>query len=165
MAALLAPSAFLDANVLFSAAAGSRETACGALLDLCRHRLLHATTSAAARDEAERNCQKKLPPNALSELRQVLDNLVEILPDPPDAMLQAVQGQAHDKDLIHLATAVQARCLFLVTKNVRHYHPRPDCTITVYDPEEVIRRIRRALYTLDRVEFADPPRGDEPASL
>ena len=147
---------FVDADVLIAAAfSPQRYSAALVLLRLCGLTLLDGITSGTARDEAERNCREKLP-GVMPQLRTLMAETLTIWRQPLPEYYTAAEGRADAKDVVHLATALEANCRFLVTFNVRDYSPREDSSLGVTDPGGLLRRIRRAVSTAGRHEFADP---------
>ena len=150
------PRLFIDADVFLAAAfSPNRLSASNVILRLCELGLLSGNISGAAREEIERNCQQRLPA-ALPDLRRLIASTVHVLSEPSDELLAEASEQADAKDVVHLATALDANCQFLVTFNVRHYRLAPEAGVTIADPGELLRRIRRAVSTAGRHEFADP---------
>ena len=112
--------------------------------------LIEAVTSEQVLTEAERNLKAKLP-EALPLFRLLVERALTVIPSPAAEDVAIHEGRAHPKDLPILVAALQARCSWLVTFNVRHYQPgHPE--VQVVRPGEFIRRVREALASLQSSE-------------
>ena len=142
---------FVDADVLFAGAASPGEHGASLLiLRLGELTLVEALTSEQVVTEAEQNLEAKMP-QALPLFRLLVSRALTVVPKPTASELATHAGLADTKDLPILVAALQAGCPWLVTFNVRHYHPgHPDVAIT--RPGELVRRVREMLAHL---------RGDE----
>ena len=135
---------FLDADVLIAGSA-STTGAAHVILQLGELKVIQAISSAQARDEAERNLAAKLP-DALAPFRALADAACTWVPDPPPRRRAGLRGKAHPKDVPILAAAVEARCAFLVTFNVRDF--RPGDLLAVENPGAFLDRLRSHLEAL-----------------
>lgn len=109
---------FIDANVLFSAAIGSR--VCRTILGLPSVDLL---TSDYCLDEARRNLAVKAPPEALSWLPSAVESML-IVPTPPPMAWKMVAHHLSPtaaSDAPVLASAVVAGARSLITGNTRDF--------------------------------------------
>ena len=133
---------FCDSDVLIAGSA-STTGASYILLQLSELTLLDCLTSQYAVHEAERNLLAKLPA-AVPAFRLILEAAVEILPDPPSAVVQHVTDQAHVKDVPILAAAIVGEADFLATFNIRHFRPRKTPPL-ILQPSAILSQIRRSL--------------------
>lgn len=128
-------TAFLDANVLFSAA--WREDA--GVARLWHIEGLRLVTSVYALEEALRN----LPDRIRIERLSCLVGSVTVLPSVARVSLPA-DVSLPDKDRVILQDAIGADAQFLVTGDLRHFGPFMERTIsgvTVLTPAETLRRL------------------------
>src|SRR5439155_26470473 len=115
------PRLFVDADVLFAgAAAPSEHGASLVVLRMAEITLIDAVTSEQVIVEAERNLSEKLPA-ALPAFRLIVSRCLRVTATPQPGDLAAYVGRAEAKDLPMLVGALQERCRWLVTFNVRHY--------------------------------------------
>jgi hypothetical protein len=141
------PSIFFDADAIFAAVASPRpDGASRVLLSLGEIGLLTCVTSEQAVTEVERNLGEKLPAR-LPELRRIIGRCLTVVPDPDPAVLHTYRGLADPKDLSILVAAIERRCSFLLTFNLRHYSPPPS-VIAVERPGAFLARVRLLLSTL-----------------
>ncbi len=142
------PRVFVDADVLFAGAASPGEHGASLLiLRLGELTLVEVVTSKQVITEAERNLAAKIP-DALPLFRLLVERALSVVPDPTPEEVATHVGLADPKDLPILVAALQAKCPWLVTFNVRHYQPgHPD--VRVMRPGEFIRRVREVLAQLD----------------
>ena len=141
------PRVFVDADVLFAGAASPSQYGASLLiLRLGELTLIDAVTSEQVVTEAERNLAAKMP-HALPLFRLLVERALTVVPNPSADDLAPHMGRADAKDLPILVAAVQARCPWLVTFNVRHYQPgHPQ--VRVVRPGTFIRHVREALASL-----------------
>ena len=132
---------FVDANVLFSAAIGSR--VCRAVLSLPRVEFL---TSDYCLDEARRNLMAKAPPDVVSWLPSAINSMT-VVPTPPPFTWKMVAHHlppAATTDAPILAAAVAAGAQALITGNTRDFGrlmARPVKGLpTVYTPRAFLMR-------------------------
>ena len=104
---------FLDANVLFSAAYGSRGLA--TLWDLKRLGLCRLLASAYVLEEARRNLESNALLAALERLRADIDLVPECDPNTP------CPCDLPEKDRPVLMAAVKAGATHLITGDLRHF--------------------------------------------
>lgn len=110
---------FLDANVLFSMALGSRERP-HPLLRLASFGQCALITSSLGAEEARRNIARKVP-HASEHLGAVLST-VAIGPDPTDVLVRwALRQGLPSKDAPLLAAAIAACSDSFVTGDLRHF--------------------------------------------
>jgi predicted nucleic acid-binding protein len=141
------PRVFTDADVLFAAAAsGSEHGASLIVLRLAELTLLELLTSQQVITEVERNLQKKMP-KALPAFRLLCQKSVAVVRTPTPVECKAYQGEADPKDLPILVAALQARCPWLLTFNLRHYHPTSD-KIAIVRPGTFVQEVRQLLTQL-----------------
>ncbi len=108
--------------------------------------LIEAIASRQVLLEAERNLEAKLP-QALPAFRLIVQRCLNLVPDPLPQTVQPHTGRAHPKDLPILVAALEHRCPWLVTFNVRHYRPgHPE--VTVLPPGGLILQVRDLLTRL-----------------
>lgn len=108
--------------------------------------MIECLTSTQVITEVERNFEKKLP-KKLPELRLIISRCLRVLPDPKPHELTPYRGQADPLDLPILVAAIQHGCRYLLTFNLRHYHPvTSDCVIQ--RPADFLTAIRTLLVQL-----------------
>jgi hypothetical protein len=138
---------FVDADVIFAgSAAPSEHSASLAVLRMGEITLLDCVTSQQAITEAERNLSDKLP-TKLPEFRLIISRCLRVVPDPEPADLASYAGQAAPEDLPLLVAALREGCAYLLTFNVRHFHPTSQ-QISVQQPDEFILVVRQWLGAL-----------------
>lgn len=144
MATPIKPRLFVDADALFAGAASPQEYGASlVILRLAEITLLDAFTSYQAVTEAERNLAKKLP-DALPAFQLIVQRCLTVIPTPTAEALRPLTGLADRKDLPILVAALQAKCPYLATFNIRHFQPgHPD--ITVLRPGGFLLRVRDLL--------------------
>ena len=136
---------YVDADVLFRAATASHQyTAALVLLRLAEFTLLDLVTATYTVEEAARALKSYLPAQT-PVLLQLIARSIRVVDAPTEALLQAHKSQAHWKDVINLAAAVQGQAHVLVTYNRRDYHPPPG-VIRVMTPGELVSTCRAAIY-------------------
>lgn len=141
------PRVFVDANVLIAGSA-STTGASFILLQLCELTIIEGVISDQVRTEAERNLRGKLP-QALPAFRVLIESALKRVKDPRLEDLERFRGQADAKDLPILVAAVLNGCDYLITFNVKDYHPDPE-NIVVQTPGEFLQRLRQQLLGLVR---------------
>lgn len=141
------PRLFVDADVLFAGAASPSEHGASlVVLRLAEITLIDAITSRQVITEAERNLEAKFP-QALPAFRLLVSRCLQVVPNPAPEDLGPFEGAADPKDLPILVAAVQERCPWLVTFNVRHFQPgHPD--VTILRPGDFVQRVREMLTAL-----------------
>ena len=119
---------FLDANVLFTAAHNPRGKA-SLVIELGAAGHFALFTSAAARDEAERNIIAKYP-GALRALTRRLSQITiartDLCAPCPDSL--------PEKDAVIFQAAMSCGATHLLTRDLRHFGPlmnRPDATFSI----------------------------------
>ena len=135
---------YIDADVLFRAATASHQyTAALVLLRIAEFTLIDVISAVHTVEEATAALRRYLP-NQVTPLLHLIAACVRVVDDPPAALLQTYQKQAHWKDVINLSAAVNAQARVLVTYNTRHYHPQTR-TVQVMTPGEFVEAARNAL--------------------
>lgn len=135
---------FVDADVIFAGAAAPSEFgASQVILRMGEITLLDCVTSEQAIVEVERNLADKLP-GKLPEFRLLVSRCLRVVRDPKPQELEQYFGHAHPEDLPILVAALREQCPYLVTFNVRHYHPK-GLQIRVSRPGELLQTIRHGL--------------------
>ncbi len=141
------PRVFIDADVLFAAAAsGSEHGASLIVLRLAEITLIELLTSQQVIDEVERNLRKKMPA-ALPAFQLLRQKSVALVNNPTEAENRKYEGQADAKDLPILVAAIEEHCTWLLTFNLRHYQPEPG-TLAVVRPGVFVREVRHLLTRL-----------------
>jgi hypothetical protein len=141
------PRIFVDADVLFSGAAGPSERGASLLvLRMAEITLVEAITSEQVIAEAGRNLAEKLP-QALPAFRLIASRCLRVVPDPSPTDLQPYRGLADPVDLPILVAALREGCPWLVTFNVRHYQ-LGHSGVAVLRPTESLLRVRDQLIRL-----------------
>ncbi|MFN8485286.1 MAG: hypothetical protein U0768_19790 [Anaerolineae bacterium] len=136
---------YADADVLFRAATASHEyTAAIVLLRMAEFTLLDVVSAAYTVEEALRALRTYLPDQA-PLLLQLVGRSIRVVDDPSPSLLQAYKTQAHWKDVINLAAAVDAQAHVLGTYNVRDYRPQPG-VVRIMTPGELVTASREAVY-------------------
>lgn len=144
---LVKPRVFIDANVLFAGAASPTEHgASHVVLRMAEITLIEAITSQQVITEAERNLAQKLPAK-LAEFRLIVSRCLCVVHDPSPADLGPYTGQADPGDLPILVAALREGCAYLLTFNLRHFHPESK-SITVQRPGDFILTVRGLLASL-----------------
>lgn len=156
------PCVFLDADVIFAAAAAPTDYgASRAVLRMAEIGLLDCVTSTRAVAEVERNLEKKRP-NNLPHLRAIISASLRIVPNPEPEELVPFVGQAHPADLPLLVAALKEGCRYLLTFNARHYTrppPPSPCSVRVSSWSQCVR------YSLNWELMPPEPDSDRCADL
>ena len=135
---------FLDADVIFAgAAAPSEQSASHVILRMGVLTILDCVTSEQAVTEVERNLQEKLP-FKLPEFRLLVSRCLRVISDPQPATLSNYENMADASDMPLLVAAIQEGCSFLITFNIRHYHPDHE-EIKALKPGDFIITLRQLL--------------------
>ncbi len=112
--------AFLDANILFSAAITARGLSRAFFVLADANEELVLLTTGYAIKEASRNVQRKYP-EALTTLLSLLDG-IGFVPEPPPALIDRLEKSVPDPaDVPILAGAIWAEADLLVTGNSKHF--------------------------------------------
>lgn len=134
------PIVFVDADTIIAASASVRAFGASySVLLLGAIGIIECVTSTKAIEEAERNIRLKLP-DKLAQF-EAIRRLLLIVQDPDEAETTMFVGQAHPKDLSILVAAVQYGCHYLVTFNVKDFHPTAS-PIVVQRPGEFLEAVR-----------------------
>ena len=139
---------FIDADVLFAGSA-SPTGASHIVLELAELGIIEAIVSGQVRREVERNLMAKLPA-ALPAFRALVDACCASVADPDPAASQVLSkaGLADPKDAPILASALEHRCSWLLTFNLRDY--RPEGRIQVAPPGDFLAELRERLAAMSR---------------
>ena len=134
---------FFDADALIAGSASSTG-ASHVLLRLCEAGVIRGVTCAQVVREVERNLVAKLPA-ALPVFRTILGvTNLDIRPDSPSPQRSSELAAVHPDDRPILISALDSRCDFLVTFNLRHYRG-VTASITIATPGDVLNRVRDRL--------------------
>lgn len=134
---------FFDADALIAGSASSTG-ASHVLLRLCEAGVIRGVTCAQVVREVERNLVAKLPA-ALPVFRTILGvTNLDIRPDSPSPQRSSELAAVHPDDRPILISALDSRCDFLVTFNLRHYRG-VTAGITIATPGDVLNRVRDRL--------------------
>jgi predicted nucleic acid-binding protein len=143
MSGVLPRRVFFDSDTVIAGSA-STTGAAHALLALSELGIVRGFVSAQVVDECRRNLEKKIPA-ALPALNAVIARSVEVQRSPSANWMAAASRHAHPKDVPILAAALQARASYLVTFNVKDFHPPRNLKIEILRPGEMLDKIRRDL--------------------
>jgi len=148
MLARTRPRVLIDADVLLAAccASPSEQGASLVILRMAEITLLEAYTPKQVIEEVRRNLEAKLP-RAWPAMQTIVARCLTVLPDPTTEEVAAYVGLAHEKDLPILVAALQARCRWLVSFNVRHFQPG-HAEVAVVRPGEFLTQVRDRLSRL-----------------
>ncbi len=135
---------FLDADVIFAgSAAPSEHGASHVVLQMGEITLLDCITSRQAITEVERNLADKLPAQ-LPTFHRLVNRCLRVVQDPEPSDLPHYEGQADPDDLPLLVAALREGCPYLLTFNVRHYHPKGE-SVSVQKPGDFLVTVRKQL--------------------
>jgi predicted nucleic acid-binding protein len=137
---------FADANILI-AAAGSRQGASRAVLNLAEMGLIRLVVSRQVLLEAERNLRLKLP-TGLPLLAEWLSYLnLEVVADPPSEAFIRWFGVIEAKDAPILEAAVAAQVDYFLTLNTKDFTPEvaTAADLTILTPAQFVERAREVL--------------------
>jgi predicted nucleic acid-binding protein len=138
------PGIFLDSDVVFAGPASpSEHGASHVILCMGEISLIECIVSRQVVVEVERNLAAKLPAK-LPVFRQIMKHALLVVRDTLSAELVQFKGQAEPKDLPLLATSIRESCSYLLTFNLRHYHPTSN-KLMVRPPGEFLSSIRQML--------------------
>ena len=138
---------YIDADVLFRAATASHDyTAALVALRMSEFTLIDLVTAVHTVEEVVRNLERFLP-SQTPALLQLIARSVRTMDDPPAMLLQAYHDQAHWKDVVNLAAAVQAQAQLLITYNVRDYYPVSNVP-QIMTPGDFVAVSRQGIYQL-----------------
>jgi predicted nucleic acid-binding protein len=141
------PRVFLDASVLFAAAA-SATGASRAIIVLAEIGLIRVVISPKVLEEAERNLSRKAP-RALPFYRQIIASLdLEMVNEPTPGKVAECAEVIEAKDAPILAAAMEAKPARLVTLNTKDFAV-PEVIafskLTIQTPGEFMQEIRGVL--------------------
>ncbi|RLC95533.1 MAG: hypothetical protein DRI77_09935 [Chloroflexi bacterium] len=135
---------FIDADVLFAGSASPTQYgASHVVLRMAEITLIEAITSRQVITEAERNLAEKLP-DKLTEFRLIVSRCLRVVSDPSPDSLKPYESQADPKDLPILVAALREECAYLLTFNLRHFHPQGKFII-VQRPGDFLLTVRSLL--------------------
>jgi predicted nucleic acid-binding protein len=137
---------FADANILI-AAAGSRQGASRAVLNLAEMGLIRLVVSRQVLLEAERNLRLKLP-TGLPLLAEWLSYLnLEVVADPPSEAFIRWFGVIEAKDAPILEAAVAAQVDYFLTLNTKDFTAEvaTAADLTILTPAQFVERAREVL--------------------
>ena len=110
---------FIDSNIWFSAF--YKKGQAFNLLEKCREKRFEVVISQLVLEEIIRNIKKKLP-RKLENVRSFLITYpLVIVKNPSKKDLTKVEGLAHKKDRPILAAALNYKCRFLITGNLKDF--------------------------------------------
>ena len=145
--AMAKPRVLVDADVLFAGSASSSEHGASlVVLRMAEITLIEAITSQQVITEVKRNLKAKIP-KALPAFQMLVSRCLQVVADPTPVEVQAYAGLADEKDLPILVTAVQQKCPWLVTFNIRHFQPG-HADVTVLQPGNFLQQVRHTLANL-----------------
>ena len=138
---------FFDADALIAGSA-SQTGASFLLLQLCEIRILTGLTCQQVVAECRRNLRKKLP-QAEPIFNEIVEHSLEIKKNPTLDEQNKYRHMAHPKDLPILTSAITNRTDYLITFNTKHFFPDRDHQLTVFQPGEMLQKIRLMLSHLE----------------
>ncbi|MEE9118517.1 MAG: PIN domain-containing protein [Calditrichia bacterium] len=144
---MLPKKIFFDADALVAGSA-SQTGASFLLLQLCEIRILTGLTCQQVVAECRRNLRKKLP-QAEPIFNEIVEHSVEIKKNPTLDEQNKYRHMAHPKDLPILTSAITNRADYLITFNTKHFFPDRDHQLTVFQPGEMLQKIRLMLSHLE----------------
>lgn len=137
---------FFDSDVMIAGSA-SIKGASFALLQFAELGVIRGIVSTRVLDECRKNLVNKLP-EAVLPFEKIIERCVTVNAFPSQASISFASNQAEKKDVVILASALEAEARFLVTFNVKDYWPSEATDITdikVVTPAELLAWIRLAL--------------------
>ena len=144
---MLPKKIFFDADA-FIAGSASQTGASFLLLQLCEIRILTGLTCQQVVAECRRNLRKKLP-QAEPIFNEIVEHSLEIKKNPTLDEQNKYRHMAHPKDLPILTSAITNRADYLITFNTKHFFPDRDHQLTVFQPGEMLQKIRLMLSHLE----------------
>jgi predicted nucleic acid-binding protein len=139
---------FIDSDVLFAGSASPNiHSASNVILQMGEITLIRIVASEQVITEVSRNLSDKMP-QALPIFKRIVKRCVQVIPNPAFQDVEDFSVQADWKDAPILAAAINARCQYLVTFNIRDYWPE-DNIISVLQPGEFLGKVREMLANLD----------------
>ena len=131
---------FFDSDVMIAGSA-STTGASHLLLQLSEVGIIRGVISRRVLEECGKKLRIKLP-EAQPLFDEIISRSVRVAKNAGGPLLLSLKGQAHPKDIPILAAALKSGARFLVTFNVKHYHPSPATVIEIIRPGELLREIR-----------------------
>ena len=131
---------FFDSDVMIAGSA-STTGASHILLQLSEVGIIRGIISHQVLEECRRNLKIKLPESG-PVFEEIVSRSIKVRKNSPVPALSSLKGQAHPKDIPILAAALKSGARFLVSFNVKHYHPSPETGIEIIRPGELLREIR-----------------------
>jgi len=149
---------YVDADTLLagSVAAGNGRNGFGSPSLVCivlsEMGLVDLRTTDFAVEEARRNLGKLDPGEvepAREELKEVTERALTVCETPDPEVWGKYSDYADDKDLPHLASAIEIDCRALVSINTSDYRPPEECRTVVMPPGEFVVRARLRIREID----------------
>lgn len=134
---------FFDSDAIIAGSA-STTGAAHALLTLSELGIIRGFVSGQIVEECRRNLASKIPA-ALPAFSAIIEHSVAVQRSPSANWMARAARHAHPKDVPILAAALQTRASYLVTFNVKDFHPPRALGIEILRPGEMLERIRRTL--------------------
>ena len=140
---------YVDANVILSGVATDNpHSASRVVLVASELTLLDLVANERAIEECNRNLKQFVKDEAqlreLEELlREVVSRSIEVVETPPAGERPFVPG-ADPKDLVHLLSAAEHGCDYLITLNTKDFPESYEGT-TVVEPGTLVKRIREQI--------------------
>jgi predicted nucleic acid-binding protein len=140
---------YVDANVILSGVATDNpHSASRVVLVASELTLLDLVANERAIEECNRNLEQFVEEEAkLRELEELLQEVVsrsiEVVETPAKGERQPVPG-ADPKDLVHLLSAAEHGCDYLITANTKDFPESYEGT-TVLEPGTLVKRIREQI--------------------
>jgi len=134
---------FFDSDVMIAGSA-SIKGGSFALLQFAELGFIRGIVSTRVLDECRKNLVNKLP-EAVLPFEKIIERCVTVNAFPSQASIFFASNQAEKKDVVILASALEAEARFLVTFNVKDYWPSEATDIKVVTPGELLAWIRLAL--------------------
>ena len=135
---------FLDANVLFAAAA-SPNGGSARVLELCQGGFAQAIVSHLVLLEAARNIRGKLPPAAYRQFHRLCLRVpLEVRPPPQTATVRRLLALINEKDAPVLAAALEGRAEVLLTLDRQFMTDRirrAQLPLQIFTPGEWLRQL------------------------
>jgi predicted nucleic acid-binding protein len=139
---------FVDSDVLFAGSASPNlHSASNVILQMGEITLIEVLASKQVITEVSRNLTEKMP-EALPIFAQIVERCVYVISDPSPQDVENFRNQADWKDVPILTAAMNARCRYLLTFNVRDYWP-DGVDDFVLRPGEFLNKVRMMLSQLD----------------
>jgi predicted nucleic acid-binding protein len=139
---------FIDSDVLFAGSTSPNiHSASNVILQMGEITLIKVVASEQVITEVSRNLSDKIP-EALPIFTRIVKRCIQVIPDPSSQDVEDFSTQADWKDVPILAAALNARCHYLITFNIRDYWPDKN-DISILRPGEFLLKVREMLSKLD----------------